>query len=52
VFTSLDDHMWRLTYKWATYTHPNKPKTWVTARYYGRFPLCQGRVGHAVVREI
>jgi RNA-directed DNA polymerase len=37
VFTSLDDHMWRLTYKWATCTHPNKPKSWVIARYYGRF---------------
>jgi len=37
VFTSLDDHMWRLTYKWATYTHPNKPRSWVIARYYGRF---------------
>jgi RNA-directed DNA polymerase len=37
VFTSLDDYMWRLTYKWATYTHSNKPKSWVTARYYGRF---------------
>jgi RNA-directed DNA polymerase len=29
--------MWRLTYKWATYTHPNKPKSWVVARYYGQF---------------
>jgi RNA-directed DNA polymerase len=37
VFTSLDDHMWRLTYKWATYTHPNKPKSWVIPRYYGQF---------------
>jgi RNA-directed DNA polymerase len=37
VFSSLDDHLWKLTYKWATWTHPNKPKRWVTARYFGRF---------------
>jgi RNA-directed DNA polymerase len=37
VFTSLDDHMWRLTYKWATYSHPNKPKSWIIPRYYGPF---------------
>ncbi|MDH6115573.1 hypothetical protein P3T36_007677 [Kitasatospora sp. MAP12-15] len=37
VFTSLDDHVWRLVYKWARHTHPNKPRRWVTARYFGRF---------------
>jgi RNA-directed DNA polymerase len=36
-FSSLDDHLWRLTYKWASHTHGNKPKHWVTARYFGRF---------------
>jgi RNA-directed DNA polymerase len=36
-FAALDDHMWRLTYKWASHTHGNKPKHWVTARYFGRF---------------
>jgi RNA-directed DNA polymerase len=37
VFTTLDDHVWRLTYKWARHTHPNKPRKWVTARYFGKF---------------
>ena len=27
----------RLTYKWASHSHVNKPKHWVTARYFGRF---------------
>jgi RNA-directed DNA polymerase len=34
-FASLDHHLWRLTYKWARHSHPNKPKRWVTARYFG-----------------
>jgi RNA-directed DNA polymerase len=37
IFSALDDHMWKLTYKWAKYIHPNKPKFWVTHRYFGRF---------------
>ena len=36
-FSSLDNHMWKLTYKWAKHSHPNKSKGWVTARYFGRF---------------
>ncbi len=36
-FNSLDDHMWRLTYKWAKFSHPNKPKRWICSRYFGRF---------------
>ncbi|MGH3897490.1 MAG: group II intron reverse transcriptase/maturase [Pseudonocardiaceae bacterium] len=35
-FSSLDDHMWRLTYKWAKFSHPNKSKRWVCSRYFGR----------------
>ncbi len=27
----------QLTYKWASYSHPNKPKRWVVARYFGMF---------------
>jgi RNA-directed DNA polymerase len=30
-FNALDAHLWRLTWKWATYSHPNKPKPWVFA---------------------
>jgi RNA-directed DNA polymerase len=41
-FQALDADLWRLTYKWATYSHPNKPKGWVTARYYGRFDRASG----------
>ncbi len=37
MFTSLDNHVWRLVYKWARHTHPNKPNGWVTSRYFGRF---------------
>ena len=36
-FALLDDHLWRLAYKWAGHSHANKPKYWVTARYFGRF---------------
>jgi RNA-directed DNA polymerase len=35
VFAALDDYMWALTYKWAHRRHRNKPKQWVTARYFG-----------------
>jgi RNA-directed DNA polymerase len=37
VFDALDAYLWRLTWKWATYSHQNKPKTWVFARYFGKF---------------
>jgi RNA-directed DNA polymerase len=36
-FAALDTHVWRLTHKWAKYSHPNKPKDWVIARYFGTF---------------
>ena len=28
--------LWRLTYKWARYRHPNKSKKWVVTRYFGK----------------
>src|SRR4029078_10845790 len=34
-FNALDAHVWRLVYKWAGLTHPNKPRRWVNARYFG-----------------
>ncbi len=37
VFAALDAHVWRLVYKWARLTHPNKPRRWVNARYFGEF---------------
>jgi RNA-directed DNA polymerase len=36
-FSALDSYMWKLTYKWAKHSHPNKPRHWVTSRYFGRF---------------
>ena len=29
MFSRLDTYVWRLTYKWAKHSHPNKSKTWV-----------------------
>ena len=37
VFNELDWHLWKLTYKWATFTHPHKGKRWVTRRYFAAF---------------
>ena len=37
VFNALTDYLWKLTYKWACWSHPNKPKRWITKRYYGKF---------------
>ena len=36
-FHSLDNYLWKLTYKWATWRHANKPKRWIVNRYFGRF---------------
>jgi Retron-type reverse transcriptase len=36
-FTSLDDYVWKLTYKWAKHSHNNKPRRWIVNRYYGNF---------------
>jgi RNA-directed DNA polymerase len=36
-FGKLDAHMWRLAWKWARHTHPNKSRHWVAARYFGMF---------------
>ncbi len=36
-FSSLDDYMWKLTYKWATHGHQNKSRRWIIDRYFGKF---------------
>jgi hypothetical protein len=36
-FTTVDDYLWQLTYKWACRSHPGNPKHWVVRRYFGRF---------------
>jgi RNA-directed DNA polymerase len=40
-FTALDHYLWKLTYKWAKHSHPNKPVRWVIRRYFGKF--CKSR---------
>jgi RNA-directed DNA polymerase len=37
VFSSLDNHMWALLYKWAKWRHQNKPRSWIVGRYFGKF---------------
>ena len=39
VFTTVDGHLWQLTYRWALRTHPNNSKHWVVTRYFGRFNM-------------
>jgi RNA-directed DNA polymerase len=36
-YNALDAHLWRLAWKWARFSHPNKLKRWVIARYFGMF---------------
>lgn len=37
IFQGLDTHVWKLLYKWAKYSHPDKTKDWIVKRYFGRF---------------
>ncbi len=37
VFNELDNHVWKLTYKWANWTHPHKGKRWIVGEYFGAF---------------
>jgi RNA-directed DNA polymerase len=37
VFNELDWHVWKLAYKWANWTHPQKGKRWIVSRYFGTF---------------
>ena len=37
MFVALDHYLWKLTYKWAKHSHPNKPKRWIVRRYFGTF---------------
>jgi RNA-directed DNA polymerase len=37
IFDKLDQHLWRLAYKWARFSHANKSASWVIARYFGKF---------------
>lgn len=35
IFSAIDHYLWWLTFQWAMHQHPNKPKRWITDRYYG-----------------
>ena len=37
VFHALTNYLWKLTYKRASWSHPNKPKRWIIKRYFGKF---------------
>jgi RNA-directed DNA polymerase len=37
VFSALTEYLWKLTYKWACWSHPNKPKRWIAGQYYRKF---------------
>jgi RNA-directed DNA polymerase len=37
VFSALTDYLWKLTYKWACWSHPNKPRHWIVDRYFRKF---------------
>jgi len=37
VFSALDRHLWKLTYKWAKHSHPKKSKHWIVDQYFARF---------------
>lgn len=36
-YNVLDAHVWRLAWKWANFSHPNKPRRWIISRYFGMF---------------
>jgi hypothetical protein len=36
-FGKLDHYLWKLTLKWATSSHANKPTDWIVRRYFGAF---------------
>ncbi len=42
VFDALGNYLWKLTYKWACWSHSNKPKRWIVQRYYGKFNKFRG----------
>ena len=37
MFHALTGYLWKLTYKWACWSHRNKPRRWIVDRYFGKF---------------
>ena len=40
-YNALDAHLWRLAWKWAKLSHPNKPRRWIITRHFGMFNLAR-----------
>jgi RNA-directed DNA polymerase len=36
-YGTLDAHLWKLAWKWANFSHPNKPRRWIITRHFGMF---------------
>ena len=36
-YGTLDAHLWRFAWKWANFSHPNKPRRWIITRHFGMF---------------
>ena len=36
-YSALDAHLWRLAWKWAKFSYPNKPRRWIITRHFGMF---------------
>jgi RNA-directed DNA polymerase len=36
-FHALTEYLWKLAYKWACWSHRNKPRHWTVDRYFGKF---------------
>jgi RNA-directed DNA polymerase len=36
-YGTLDAHLWRLAWKWAKLSHPNKARRWIITRHFGMF---------------
>jgi RNA-directed DNA polymerase len=36
-YHALDAHLWKLAWKWAKFSHPNKPRRWIITRHFGMF---------------
>jgi RNA-directed DNA polymerase len=37
VFSALTGYLWKLTYKWARWSHQNKPRHWIVSQYFRKF---------------
>jgi RNA-directed DNA polymerase len=37
VFAALTEYLWKLTWKWARWSHSNKPGHWIAGRYFRKF---------------